>query len=40
LVLVNYGGASGEEILALANRIITDVKEKFELELIPEVNIV
>ena len=40
LVLVNYGGASGTEILALVNRIITDVKEKFGLELIPEVNIV
>jgi UDP-N-acetylmuramate dehydrogenase len=40
LVLVNYGGASGEEILNLANKIIESVKEKFNLELTPEVNIV
>ena len=40
LVLVNYGGAIGEEILALANLIISDVKEKFGLDLIPEVNLI
>ncbi len=40
LVLVNHGGASGEEILALANKIIADVKEKFGLELVPEVNLI
>ena len=40
LVLVNHGGASGEEILSLARKIIADVKDKFGLELSPEVNIV
>jgi UDP-N-acetylmuramate dehydrogenase len=40
LVLVNYGNANGGEILELANEIIASVKEKFGLELVPEVNIV
>jgi UDP-N-acetylmuramate dehydrogenase len=40
LVLVNYGGANGGEIVELANKIRTSVKEKFSLELTPEVNIV
>jgi len=40
LVLVNYGGASGEDVSALANKIVADVKEKFGLELIPEVNLI
>jgi UDP-N-acetylmuramate dehydrogenase len=40
LVLVNHGGATGEEILTLANRIIADVKAKFGLELVPEVNLI
>ncbi|MBI3888262.1 UDP-N-acetylmuramate dehydrogenase [Candidatus Nomurabacteria bacterium] len=40
LVLVNHGGAKGEEIIELANKIIASVKEKFGLELKPEVNIV
>ncbi|MSU44983.1 UDP-N-acetylmuramate dehydrogenase [Candidatus Nomurabacteria bacterium] len=40
LVLVNYGGATGEEILVLANTIIKEVREKFNLELSPEVNMI
>ncbi|MFA6520051.1 MAG: UDP-N-acetylmuramate dehydrogenase [Candidatus Paceibacterota bacterium] len=40
LVLVNYGGATGREIVDLASQIISSVKEKFNLELTPEVNIV
>ena len=40
LVLVNYGGSTGEEVLILANKIIKSVKEKFGLELILEVNLV
>lgn len=40
LVLVNYGGATGEQIIKLANKIKVSVKDKFNLELIPEVNIV
>ncbi|GAB6281950.1 MAG: UDP-N-acetylmuramate dehydrogenase [Ignavibacterium sp.] len=40
LVLVNYGNASGEEILELANRIKIDIKNKFDIELEEEVNII
>lgn len=40
LVIVNHGGATGNEVLELANSVITDVKNKFKLELHPEVNIV
>jgi UDP-N-acetylmuramate dehydrogenase len=40
LVLVNYGGATGKEILALANQIIDSVYQKFGLKLIPEVNLI
>lgn len=40
LVLVNYGTASGEEILSLSSEIIQDVKDKFNIELDKEVNII
>ena len=39
LVLVNYGKATGEEILRLAHTIIDSVKEKFGIQISPEVNI-
>lgn len=40
LVLVNHGGATGEEIKNLAMQIIESVKQKFDLTLTPEVNFV
>lgn len=40
LVLVNYGRAKGEEIYNLALEIIQSVKEKFGIELEPEVNLI
>lgn len=40
LVLVNRGGASGEEILNLCRAICDDVKKQFDIEIHPEVNII
>lgn len=40
LVLVNRGGASGEEILNLCRAICVDVKKQFDIEIHPEVNII
>ena len=40
LVLVNYGNAKGEEIIALAKEIQQSVKDKFGIKIHPEVNII
>jgi UDP-N-acetylmuramate dehydrogenase len=39
LVLVNHGNATGKEIWDLAMKIKTTVKEKFGIEINPEVNV-
>lgn len=39
LVLVNYGGGTGEKIWLLAQDILSSVKKKFAIDLQPEVNI-
>jgi len=40
LVLVNYGGASGPELWAHAQRVQTSVQEQFGIHLEPEVNLI
>ncbi len=40
LVLVNWGGATGQEIVDLCQAIQQDVKKKFGVEIYPEVNII
>lgn len=39
LVIINNGNANGSDVLALANKIIEDIKKKFRITLEPEVNI-
>lgn len=39
LVLVNRGGATGQEVLHLCEAIQNDVKAKFGIKIYPEVNI-
>ena len=40
LVLVNLGGATSDEIITLCNTICKDVKEKFGIDIHPEVNLI
>lgn len=40
LVLVNLGGATGSEVVNLCRTVQRDVKEKFGIDIYPEVNIV
>jgi UDP-N-acetylmuramate dehydrogenase len=40
LVLVNYGNATGQDILNLAAKIIEEVQSKFEISISPEVNVI
>jgi UDP-N-acetylmuramate dehydrogenase len=40
LVLVNYGNAKGSEIWDLAQQVIKSVKDKFLIDLEPEVNVI
>jgi UDP-N-acetylmuramate dehydrogenase len=40
LVIVNYGGAKGSEIVALAGQIQASVSDKFNIQLEPEVNFI
>ena len=40
LVLVNRGGATGQEIVDLCNAIRSDVKERFGIDIHPEVNVI
>lgn len=40
LVLVNYGEATGRDILAMANKVQNTILKKFDIELEPEVNII
>ena len=40
LVLVHYGGGNGRDVLELCNDICRDVREKYGVEIYPEVNII
>lgn len=39
LVLVNLGGATGGEVIAFAHKVVATVREKFGIEISPEVNV-
>ena len=38
LVLVNLGGATGEEVMRLAAEVVRSVRETFGIDIHPEVN--
>ena len=40
LVIVNLGGATGEDIVNLSNAVQRDVREKFGIDIHPEVNFI
>jgi UDP-N-acetylmuramate dehydrogenase len=40
LVLVNLGGATGADIVALSEAVCRDVKQQFGIEIHPEVNFI
>lgn len=40
LVLVNRGGAEGKDVVALCDAIKRDVRDKFGIDIVPEVNII
>lgn len=40
LVLVNRGGATGRDVLRLADEVVRSVKERFGIEISPEVNLI
>ena len=40
LVLVNLGGATGSEVVKLAEEVVRSVKEKFGVAIHPEVNFI
>jgi len=40
LVVVNYGGATGQQLLALARQVAECVRARFSVELVPEPRIV